>query len=98
MSGEKKILKFYSVDMNDIDDKGNINPDAKLLPLFSKQYNIRPKDVKATLSSDDWYDDSTNVHKDRHFTTFCKIIHVTDFVVKRHFVVTVNIGIFGKKR
>ena len=63
----KKILKLYNVALDDIDDKGNINPDAKLLPLFYKFHDISPDDVKETLSSEDWYDDKTNVHGDRHF-------------------------------
>ena len=63
----KKILKLYNVALDDIDNKGNINPDAKLLPFFNSLYHINHDDVKETLSSEDWYDDKTNVHKDRHF-------------------------------
>ena len=72
----KKFIKLYSILKDDIDAKGNINPNAALYPLFASQYidnvtgkhysDLPPEQIKEHLSDEDIpYDNSTNSHPDR---------------------------------
>ena len=72
----KKFIKLYSILKDDIDSKGNINPNAALYPLFAEQYkdnttgkryaDLPPEQIKEHLSDEDTpYDNSTNSHPNR---------------------------------
>ena len=63
--GEKKLVKLYMVDENAFNDKGELDPKAKLFPYFGKHYGIRPHQVTETVSSTDEYDNSLNRHQGR---------------------------------
>ena len=72
----RKFIKMYNIRKDDIDDKGNINPNAALYPLYMGQYtdnktgkrfaDLSPEDIDDKLSDvDKMYDNSTNSHPDR---------------------------------
>lgn len=66
-----RAIKWYRVFDDDIDDNGELNPDARLIPYYASLYNWDPYTSPVeTYSSEDHYDNSTNVHKGRHFTLY----------------------------
>ena len=72
----KKFIKLYSILKDDIDSKGNINPNAALYPLFAEQYrdnttgkryaDLPPEQIKEHLSDENTsYDNRSNAHPNR---------------------------------
>lgn len=69
-----QAIKNYQVEPKYIRDDGSLDPDAPLLGEFAMQYRQvggRPE----TYSSEDVYDNSTNVHGGRHFDIYSDGFH-----------------------
>ena len=65
-----KAIKFYQVKPADINDYGELDPNAELIPQFASLYKYSPGTRKETYSSEDIYDNDTNVHPGRHFNIY----------------------------
>ena len=65
-----KAIKFYRVKPTDINDYGELDPNAELIPQFASIYKYKPGTRKETYSSEDTYDNDTNVHNGRHFNIY----------------------------
>ena len=72
----RKFIKMYNIRREDVDNKGNVNPDAALYPMYMTQYRdnktgkkfseLPPEAIDDKLSDEDKpYDNSTNVHPKR---------------------------------
>jgi hypothetical protein len=72
----RKFIKMYNIRREDVDDKGNVNPDAALYPMYMTQYRdnktgkpfseLPPEAIDDKLSDEDKpYDNSTNAHPKR---------------------------------
>ena len=81
-----KAIKFYQVKPTDINDYGELDPNAELIPQFASLYRYRPGTRKETYSSEDAYDNNTNMHPGRHFNIYDekgKLIKENSHVEKR---------------
>lgn len=78
----RKFIKMYNIRHDDVDDKGNINPNAALYPMYMGQYidnktgkkfiSLPPEAIDDKLSDEDKpYDNSSNAHPNR-------VVHVTN--------------------
>lgn len=74
-----QALKLYHISSKDIDENGNINPDARLIPLYYRNYNIDPATVTERLSDHD-IDADSNIHNGRMFD----IDDLTEFGLTSH--------------
>lgn len=75
----RKFIKLYGIHDSDIDDKGNVNPDAALYPYYDdyedpktgmEYHDLLPNQIDDKLSDTDReYDNSSNSYPDRvvHF-------------------------------
>lgn len=72
----RKFIKMYNIRKDDVDDKGNVNPDAALYPMYMTQYRdnktgkpfseLPPEAIDDKLSDEDKpYDNSSNAHPKR---------------------------------
>jgi len=72
----RKFIKMYNIRNEDVDDKGNVNPDAALYPMYMGQYidnrtgksflELPPDQIDDKLSDvDREYDNSSNAHPNR---------------------------------
>jgi len=72
----RKFIKMYNIRRDDVDDKGNVNPDAALYPMYMGQYidnktgkkfvDLPPEAIDDKLSDEDKpYDNSSNAHPNR---------------------------------
>jgi len=72
----RKFIKMYNIRREDVDNKGNVNPDAALYPMYMTQYRdnktgkkfseLPPEAIDDKLSDEDKpYDNSTNAHPNR---------------------------------
>lgn len=76
----RKFIKMYGIHDSDIDDKGNVNPDAALYPYYDAYedpktgmtyHELSPDQIEDRLSDiDRVYDNSTNSHPDRTVKLF----------------------------
>lgn len=72
----RKFIKMYNIRREDVDNKGNVNPDAVLYPMYMTQYRdnktgkpfseLPPEAIDDKLSDvDKEYDNSSNAHPKR---------------------------------
>lgn len=61
-----RAVKVYNVALDDIDDNGEVKPDAELMPLFANFYKYKPGTRDEVMGQPAEY--KGNVHKNKEYT------------------------------